>query len=133
MLRNAVDTDTELSAFASDADKIIKNLNLVHCLDTDKDASSGFRNRQVSGIKGIRNLLTTLKRLGLIDSFNLCEQPVQQTTSEKVSVPALSGGAICVEEVKKPSRSKTSRQKGSKRSKGSKRATKSTKRTSKKE
>ena len=139
LLRNAVDTDAELETFALNADKIIKNLDKVQCLDTDKDATGALRNRQVSGLKGIRNLLTTLKRLGLIDAFELCaltsdkrEQPNQQSKHTAEQKGGMDNGKIS----KKPSRSKGSKKsKGSKGSKGSKKqiTTAKPKRASKKQ
>ena len=128
LLRNAVDSDAELDAFAQNADKIMQNINMVQCLDTDKDPQGGFRSRQVSGIKGIRTLLTTLKRLGLVEAFELCS--VVSNKPEPVKVPLekeqkpLTGGAYNDKTNKKPSRTKGSKKsKGSKGSKGSKKQT----------
>jgi len=118
LLRNAVDSDEELDSFAQNADKIMKNIDMIKCLDTDKDANGALRNRQVNGLKGIRNLLTTLKRLGLVDAFELCT--VTSSKQEPSSKPTEQKGGMDHGKVKEPKPSRAKKSKGSKKSKRSK-------------
>lgn len=61
-LRNVTDTDTELNAFAENGDEVLSNLDNMNVLDV-KDGNTVAQ----SGLKGLRNLITSLERLGLIE------------------------------------------------------------------
>lgn len=61
-LRNVSDKDEELKAFADNGNAVLANLDNMNVLDV-KDGNTVAQ----SGLKGLRNLITGLERLGLID------------------------------------------------------------------
>jgi hypothetical protein len=109
-LRNHTDTKAEIEAFRENVNNIFSNLNKHKIIDTD-----GSKLRLCNAIKGLRNLVRSLNRLGLVDLFLQKTDPAPPSTPPPL--PALEGGA------KKRNSKKSSKKSGSKKS-GSKKAAK---------
>jgi hypothetical protein len=86
-LRNQTDTDEEILAFGANIQNVLAILGDVKVVDY-KVAQNGRPAGHVvqSGLKGLRNLITSLKRLGLIDFF--LDNHVRQLGPAGPAVPA---------------------------------------------
>jgi hypothetical protein len=113
-LRNHTDTPAEIDAFRINVNNIFSNFNKHKIIDTDDS-----KLRLCNAIKGLRNLIRSLHKLGLVDLF--LNHPEVLPPSTPPSLQA--DGKLIVGGAKKRSSKKSSKKSGSKKS-GSKKAAK---------
>ena len=124
-LRNHSDEASERDAFKSEAEKALLALKEVKCIDYVK-TSSGSQTATVSGLQGLRNLVTSLHLLGLDDLFWGAKDLVGGSNDAQEGGRKKKSGASGAA---RPGSKKGSKSKGSKKgSKGSKKGSKGTKR-----